>query len=369
MKRYHFFKGRVALTAILEALDIGPGDQVLLPGFTCVVVPNAIVYRGAEPVFLDIDPSTYNLDPDKVEAACGTSWDPGRAKALLVQHTFGLAADVDRLVPLARLHDMAVVEDSCHALGSLVGDRKVGTLGDAAFFSSQWSKPVTTGLGGWAVAADEALEIEVAAVHGSMRAPSMATTTLLSTQYATYRQLFRGSLFWTLRDLYRWLSGTGLVVGSSTADELESRMPNDYRRTMGTPQRRRLERHLGDDGRRRAHSRALQQKYDALVTDVGLRPLAIPEGHDPVLLRYPVEVGDKVKLLDEARSRRIEIGDWFVSPVHPVEEPGWATAGYQAGSCPVAERACERIVNLPMHPGVTDRDLERIHQLLADVRG
>ena len=100
-----FAKGRVALYAILRGLGVGPGHEVIVPAFTCVAVPNAILYTGARPVYVDIDPETYTVDPALVQAAI-----TDRTRVILAQNTFGLSADLDRLEAIASEHDLTVVD-------------------------------------------------------------------------------------------------------------------------------------------------------------------------------------------------------------------------------------------------------------------
>ncbi len=116
--------------------------QVILPGFTCVVVPNAIRLAGARPIYADIPENSYNIDPAGILQVITS-----RTKAIIVQHTFGIPACLDEITSIARERDLWVVEDCAHALGSSYAGKHVGLWGDAAFFSTQWSKPFTTGLG------------------------------------------------------------------------------------------------------------------------------------------------------------------------------------------------------------------------------
>ena len=125
-----FWKGRVGLYAILKALDIGPGDEVILPAFTCVVVANAVIYRGATPVYAEIDPKTYNIDPARIEERITE-----KTKVILAQNTFGLSADLDAIFDVAQAHDLFVIEDCAHGFGGTYKGRLNGTVADAAFFS------------------------------------------------------------------------------------------------------------------------------------------------------------------------------------------------------------------------------------------
>ena len=227
-----FFKGRVALHAILMAAGIGPGDQVLLPGYTCVVVPNAINYTGAKPVYLDIEARNFNLDCDRLEEGIGRQWSPERAKALIAQHTYGIPADMDRLMDFARKHNLLLIEDSCHAIGARWSDREVGSLGDAAFFSSQWSKPVTTGLGGWARINNLELAKAFSGIKERYTQPSMMVALVLEMQHLAFTALNRPRLYGSIQSIYRRLGQLGLALGSSSSAELACELPSEYEKGM-----------------------------------------------------------------------------------------------------------------------------------------
>jgi perosamine synthetase len=342
---YPFFKGRVALHAILRAAGIGEGDQVLMPGYTCVVVPNAVNYTGAQPIYLDIDPRTYNLDCDLLEEGVGIKWDPDRAKAIIVQHTYGIPCDMDRITPFARKYGLLVIEDSCHALGSTWRGKPVGTLGDAAFFSSQWSKPVTTGLGGWAQINNADLKNGFLAVIPQYAKPSMCEAWLLEMQYLAFSALNHPSLFWIIQGIYRNLGKLGLAIGSSSSSELECKLPSDYQRCMHPLQERRLQsllQNIQDMAEVRIrNSRIITE----CLREANLPTPELPIGCRTVLLRYPLQVANKKELLLEARKKQIPLGDWFLSPVHP-NEGNWEHAGYIQGTCPVAEEVCQRVINI-----------------------
>ena len=132
---YSFFGGRIGLSAILYALNITEGDEIILPGYTCVVVPNAIIYRGARPVYVDIDPSTFNLDPSKIEEKITE-----RTKAIIIQYTYGLVPNIKPILDIAQKYNLRVIEDCAHALGAEYKGKKLGTFGDAAFFRTSSQK-------------------------------------------------------------------------------------------------------------------------------------------------------------------------------------------------------------------------------------
>ncbi|AXC09857.1 Bacillosamine/Legionaminic acid biosynthesis aminotransferase PglE [Acidisarcina polymorpha] len=141
--------GTAGLHLALLALGVGTGDEVIVPSFTFIAAANAIRYVGAQPVFVDIDASTLNLDPERVESSI-----TARTRALLIVHTFGVPAEMDSLMQLAKRHGLLVIEDACEAIGAEYKGRRLGTFGDAGTFAFYPNKQITTGEGGMVVARD-----------------------------------------------------------------------------------------------------------------------------------------------------------------------------------------------------------------------
>ena len=141
--------GTAALHLLVKALGIGPGQEVLVPSFTFAASVNCILYEGAIPVFVDIDPVTYNLDPADLEAKITL-----RTRAIVAVDAFGHPAEWDEIDRIARQHNLAVIDDSCEALGSRYRGRPIGSMGDASAFAFYANKQITTGEGGMIVTAD-----------------------------------------------------------------------------------------------------------------------------------------------------------------------------------------------------------------------
>lgn len=361
--RFYFFKGRVALYAILKAIGIKSGDEIILPGFTCIVVSNAITYLGAKPIYVDINPETYNIDPHKIEKKITQ-----KTKALIVQHTFGIPAEMYRIIEIARQYNLYVIEDSCHAIGSKYRAKEVGIFGDAAFFSSQWSKPVTTGLGGWAVVNNEKLRKNMDKVYQEFAKPSYKEITLLRLQYLAYSKIFKPSRFWYMLGVYRELSKLGLVIGSSSKNEDDGCvMPKGYKRKMSQWQKQILEEKLTEITKAICHRKWITSKYESALEEKGMRTVHLSEEYEPVYLRYPLLVKNKRRILSEAKKRRIELGDWFISPIHDKLDE-WEKANYQKGMCPIAEKICEDIINLPTHRGISVEEAERIVEFISEFK-
>ena len=158
--------GTAALEVVMAALNIGPGDEVIVPDFTFIATASAVMFAGALPVMVDVRSDTYCIDPDLVEAAITP-----HTKAIIAVHMGGHPADLDRLETIARERHIALVEDSSHAHGSEWRGRRIGTFGSAATFSFQSSKLITSGEGGIILTNDDSIERLARSVHDCGRMP------------------------------------------------------------------------------------------------------------------------------------------------------------------------------------------------------
>ena len=343
-----FFKGRVALYAILRAMKIGPGDEVILPGYTCVVVPNAITYLGAKPVYIDIDPITYNIDPKKIEENCGKNWHPSNTKAIIVQHTYGIPAEMNKIMAIAKKYNLYIIEDCCHSIDSKYNGKEIGTFGEASFYSSQWSKIITTGLGGWAVINNKKVRENIKNLHSEFKKPSWKQDWILRIQYSIYSQFFKPSIFWFAQEAYRKLSNYGIALGSSSKNELQSKKPMDYEQIMSEWQSNLLKKKISELNENVMHRKRIVSIYEARFKEKALNTLQFGTENEFTFLRYPILVNDKLQALVEAKRINIELGDWFLSPIHP-NLNGWKRVGYSKNQCPISEKICRHVINLPTH--------------------
>ncbi len=361
-RAFAFWKGRVALYAILKAMGIGEADEVIVPGYTCVMAVSPIVYLGARPIYVDIEPATFNINPSLIEERISP-----RTRVIIAQHTYGYPADMDRIMAIADGRGIPVIEDCCLALGSRWKGRKVGTIGVASYFSSQWNKPFTTGMGGVAVTSAPKLASAMATVQ-SERAiqPGLAETMVLACQLAAYQTLVYPKTTAFAQTVFRWLGGAGLALGSSAPREFLPTMPEGFCKIMSKVQARAGLRKIRGIDRAIAHRRAMGRLYDDLLGDIGWPLPRIPDALDPVLVRYPVRVKDKALALRSAARHFVELGSWFECPLHPIETP-MNQFGYETGMCPVAERASAEVVNLPVHPRVNSSTARRTVDFIARI--
>jgi len=354
---FFFWKGRVALYALLKAMGVREGDEVIVPAFTCVVVPNAILYLGAKPVYIDIENESYAPQPKDIECKIGP-----RTKCIICQNTFGLSARIEEIVAIARSHGIATIEDCTHGFGSTYKGRPNGSYCDAAFFSSQWNKPFSTGLGGYAYTDDPVLAGRIRDLSCELSEPtSMEDFTLRAMDFAR-RNIIKPWSYWPLVDFYRLLGKAGIVLGSSTEAEIASvAMPEGYFKAMSKGQTvmgmRALRSFAGLQTKRRKNAADYTEALERLGK------IAVPAQYreDHGFLKYPLLVADRASFLEAGRQEHVALGEWFCSPLHPVEGDlsPWL---FERGKYPVAEQCASHIVNLPTDIADTSKVLSFIER-------
>lgn len=357
-----FGAGRVALYAILQSLGVKDGDEVILPGYTCVVVPQAIRYCGANPVYADISTSTYNVTLAEVERKLTS-----RSRVVIVQHTYGIPADILEIVDWAHSKGLQVIEDCAPALGATYNGRQVGTFGDAAFFSSEHSKVISTGRGGVAVTNSSNLAEKLRAIQSGCRVPAKMITRKLLIEFILLGTLGNPSLMsfgYVASFLLRRLIG---VPKSTTEQEMAGHKPVNYemrlsnaQAAIGLSQLRNLEANL-------AHRRTVARFYSEQLSSFGV-PRYVTAVSRPTFVRYPVQVSHKDSLVHRARNLGVGLGVWFTSPIHPAGS-SLEAAHYKLGSCPRAEEAVEHTVNLSTHQRTTMDDAERAVKIVRSALG
>jgi dTDP-4-amino-4,6-dideoxygalactose transaminase len=344
-----YFRGRVALYHILRLLGVGPGDEVLLQAFTCVAVPEAIMATGAKPVWVDIAPGGVNLDASDLASRITP-----RTKAVVVQHTFGIPADMDAIEPVAVRHGLPLIEDCCHSLASTHRGRPLGELGAASFWSYEWGKPVIAGLGGEARFNAEELRSRAASSHAAdFRPPPARKSVLIASQFLMHALAYGPRRFWAVRSVFHALGRAGIAQPNYNPVGHGVAMASDFRWQMCGFSRGRLA-----AARARAAGFLPERVRQADRYAAGLRFAAarlpiVPDQAAAVYSRFPVFVGQKDRLLASARSANLEIAGWFATPVHPLAGDELRLVSYPSGSCPRAEAAATSLVSLPLHQKVT----------------
>ena len=360
-----FWKGRIALYAILKALDIEEGDEIILPAFTCVVVVNPIIYLGAKPIYIDIDPRTLNIDPNKIEKKITK-----RTKVIIAQNTFGLSSDLDAIFEIAKKNNLCVIEDCAHGFGGTYKGKKNGTIADASFFSTQWNKPFTTGIGGIAVTRKESLANKLKYIEERAIEPTYKEKIMLKGLLEIRKKFLKYNIYWFALNTYRKLSKWNIVLGSSQGYEIERPVkPENFLKGLSEVQAEEGLKYFEKFNDKYKidsiieHRKKIAYLYKKILTELDLDPPYESPYAEHAYLRFPFFVKDRKKFFTLAEKENIEIGDWFISPIHPVVK-NFDLWYYKVGDNPISELGSNHIVNFPTHENIDENYVNRLYEFL-----
>ena len=298
--------GTSALHLALLAAGIGPGDEVITVPFTFVATAAAVLYTGARPVFVDIDPRSFTIDCTQIESAITP-----RTKAILPVHLYGQPADMDPMLEIARRHGLPVIEDAAQAHGAEYKGRRVGSIGDLGCFSFYPGKNLGAyGEGGMVVTND----LEYARTICMLRDWG---------QEHKYQHVLKGYN-------YRMDGLQGAVL----------RVKLGHLETWTEA--------------RRAHA----ARYDQLLTDSGVQTPAVLPSCRHVYHIYAVRTTQRDALQQALQAGGIQTGIHYPIPVHL--QPAYADLGYRAGEFPHSEAAAREVLSLPMFPELTPELQDRV---------
>jgi dTDP-4-amino-4,6-dideoxygalactose transaminase len=326
-----------ALHLALEALGVGPDDEVIVPTWTFAASGEVVAYRGARPVLVDVDARTLNATPAAILAAVTP-----RTRAVMAVHIAGLPVDIVRLVELLEARDIAVVEDAAHAFPSRIGGatgRYAGTFGRAGAFSFYATKTITTGEGGMLVTDDESIEkrARVMSLHGISRD-------------AWNRYTASGSWYYEIEDAGYKYNMTDIAAA------------------LGLVQLERAEELLAA---RRAIALAYSEGFRAsTVADlIELPEDAVDGSHAWHLYIVRLELErlsiDRAAVIAALRQEEIGVSVHFIPlHLHPYYRRRWST---KPEDHPVATREYERVLSLPIWPGMSENDVRRVVAALVSI--
>lgn len=352
-----FSAGRVGLYGIMKALGIGKDDEVLLQVPTHVVVANAIKYLGARPVYVDCSPKDFNINIDLADKKI-----TGKTKAIILQHTFGIPADIKRTTELSKKHNLAVIEDCVHSLGAEYKKKKTGSFGDASFFSTEETKVISTTMGGIA-SVNPSLINELLEYQKMCTPPPFFLSYKYILKFFLYHFLLHPGIHRSTRSMYEFF-GEKLPLPRPTNEiELRGEMPPGYfqrlsnaQAEIGLNQLKRISKNL-------SHRRKIAEIYKIKLIEYGIKPVYISPDADPSFVRYPLLVRNKQHAIKEYKNQGV-LGTWFNSVLEEAVDP--ELLGYQFGTNSIAERAVKHLINLPTHERVTEEDAERLIESLKD---
>jgi len=338
-----FWRGRVALWAILRAAGVSSGEEVVLPAYTCEMVPAAVKFAGGTCVYVDAAPSGCNCTIDDLCRAV-----TGRTRAIICQHTYGVAMPVSDLARFAAERGITLIEDCCHLITPEARFAGVAAAGHAAIFSTQWNKPFSTGLGGMATFRDAALHEAVRRIRDGFPAGGdRSRSRSLALQVAMYDLTVSPATQHLAARLYRWTQRRRLLRGSTQPDEYGQEMPAGYLSGPTNVQAALGIEALGRWRENVEHRRRLTEFYLGRLAEMGIDVAAMRAGSGaPALWCVPVFVENMDEMLRLAGKAGVPLATWFGElPAHAAPDKA-ARYDYRLGQCPRAEWMFLREVNL-----------------------
>ena len=353
---YAFESGRTSLHAILTSLNLPQGAEILLQAYTCVAVPEPVLWVGAKPVYIDVGEDLM-MDLSDLEKKISP-----QSKVLIIQHTFGMPARLNELMAIARKHNLFIIEDCAHALGAEYKNKKVGTFGDAAFFSLGRDKIISSVFGGVATVKNAALAEKIKTLQNSYAESPL---------HWVKKQLNHPIIFSIGKPLYDFADigkyfieitkRLGIFSKAVEKTELSGGKPSfafhkmsDILALLALQQFAKLERF-------NAHRQRLAAIYDEALfpTWAGIASRGVESERKSVHLRYTLFVPLPKQLALYMKERDVLLGDWYTTGIVP-KNVAYEKIGYDPKSCPKSEALALRTVNLPTGIQTTEADARMI---------
>lgn len=311
--------GTAGLHMCVIAADIKQGDEVITSPFSFISSANSILFEKANPVFVDIDEESFNMDPEKIEAAITP-----KTKAILVVHIFGHPADMDPIMAIAKKHNLTVIEDACESIGATYKGKMLGTFGNPAVFAFYPNKQMTTGEGG-----------------------------IIVTDDPVQQNLFKSLCNQGRSDDGQWLRHTRLGY-NYRLDGLSC--------AVGIEQLKKIEFLLSEKEK-------IADKYNELLKDVkGISLIKTKEGCTRSWFVYVIQLDkniDRNKVIEEMNKRKIATKPYLPSiHLQPLYKEMY---GYKEGDFPISESISSSTLALPFYIGITDEELKTVCENIKEV--
>jgi len=358
---YGIVSARWGIYLILKSLNLPEDSEVLIQAFTCVSVPGPVLWAGLKPVYVDILENELTMDPDDLARKI-----TDKSKVLIIQHTFGCPARLQELISVAKKHDLIVIEDSAHTIGAKYGNKLLGTFGDASVLSFGRDKAISGVFGGAILVSNPERLINLKIEYEKLKNAG---------KIFVFQQLLHPILFELIVKPFYFFFSIGkiklvclqnLKILSKALSRRErnggepnfpiSKLPNALA-SLAFSQFKEIEKF-----NKKRKEIATIYSQNLKDTDLGLPKC--PEGSEPAFLRYSIQTPKASIIKKEAKKEKILLGDWY--EVIAPKDTDLKAINYVKGSCPKAEEAALKIINLPTYPKMEIKDAERIVKFIKE---
>ncbi len=359
---FSFNSGRSAFLAILKSLNLNKDDEVLLQAFTCNAAANPIIWAGLKPIYVDCNEDDFNIDAEDLKRKITP-----KSKVVIIQHTFGLPANIDGILEICNQNNLILIEDCAHSLGAKYRNKKVGTFGRASFFSFSRDKVISSVYGGVAVTNDENLAENIKGFQDKTEYPSCCWIV---------RQLVHPILMnWLILPTYRIFGKYLLVLcqllhilskavhwkekRGTQPSYFPKRLPNALA-ILALNQLKKLDR-FND------HRKEIAEFYFKALENSPFELPKIFDDRDNIFLRFTINHPKAHRVIQRAWSENLLIGDWYTSPIAP-DDTKLEKLQYVLGSCPTAEKLSKITLNLPTHINISLQQSQKIVNFLNVIK-
>lgn len=351
-----FDSGRSALQKAIEATELSPGDEVLVQAYTCLVVSNAINWAGGKPVYVDIN-DDFNMNATDLKNKITS-----KSKILIIQHTFGKAANLEKLLEIARENNLLVIEDCAHALGTKYSDKLIGTFGDIAMLSFGSDKVISSSRGGALITNSEKLAEKIILLNKQLPLPTIHTTiqNLLNLPIFYLGKMTYDTTGKFFLAVSQKLGLTGKIIykQEKACNKLKfypAKYPNSLAKIL-LNQFSKLE-------EMNKHRQEIAKIYDKMLDSAKVKKPVLTD--DNIFLRYTILIDNQEELIKIAKKHKVIFGNWYDSVIAPKDkEVNLLKTGYVVGDCPNAEKLTKMTVNLPTNKNINYTQAKMIAELI-----
>jgi dTDP-4-amino-4,6-dideoxygalactose transaminase len=315
--------GTAALHSALFSAGIQTGDEVITTPFTFVATANSILMVGAKPVFVDINEKTFNIDPDKIEKKITP-----KTKAIIPVHLYGLMTDMEKIINIAKNHNLLVIEDAAQAHDAEINGEKAGSIGGIGTFSLYATKNMMSAEGGLVTSNNEDFIEKVKSFrhHGQSHKGRY--------NYTGFGYNYR------MTDIHAVIALNQLekLEEFNTARQRNAKLYNEYLNEIG-----------------------------------GITTPYIPKGYKHVYHQYTIKINYKIfghsreELISKLNSNDIFPAIFYPQPLHLI--PTFRRDGFEEGDFPIAEKISSEVLSLPVHPGIKENDIEKVYKVIKNLKG
>lgn len=353
-----FNSGRSAFYAILKALNLEKGNDVLLQTFTCNAVPNPILWAGLNPVYVDCG-NDFNIDIEKLKNM------NHKSRTIVIQHTFGLPTNMNEILQVAKENNLIVVEDCAHAFGAEWNGKKVGTFGKAAFFSFSRDKVISCIYGGMTITNDDIIGKRLSELQNEFGQPSLL--------WIKQQLLHPILLHFIILPLYNFFDlgkvflifsqWTHLLSKAVSWKEKKGLKPDYFPKALPNALAEMASHQLGKLKKFNEHRRTIANFYYRELQNTAF---VLPEKQGNIFLRFAIRHPKAHEIIYDAwHKENILLGDWYATPIAP-DDTKLSEMKYKIGECPNAEKLSKETLNLPTHINISISDAQRIVNFLKN---